>query len=65
MFKEAYSGVYDPKRAEEITSTCVSLLGAVRMYKLELLNKPKFHLLLHLSENMADFGPTSAYNTER
>lgn len=27
--------------------------------------KVKIHLLLHLVDNMVDFGPTSAFNTER
>ena len=31
----------------------------------ELLKKPKIHLLLHLPDKMQDFGPPSAYNTER
>ena len=31
----------------------------------EMLQKPKVHLLLHMADNMADFRPTSAYNTER
>ena len=30
-----------------------------------LLQKPKMHLLLHLSSNMTDFGPASYFNTER
>jgi len=31
----------------------------------ELLQKVKIHLLLHLVDNMLDFGPCSSFNTER
>lgn len=31
----------------------------------EMLKKVKIHLLLHLPENILDFGPTANYNTER
>ena len=40
-------------------------LLCVDKFQSSLLNKPKFHLLLHLPRNMLDYGPTSAYNTER
>ena len=30
-----------------------------------MMRKPKVHLFLHLVDNLLDFGPTSAYNTER
>ena len=40
-------------------------LLCVDKFQSSLLNKPKFHLLLHLPQNMLDYGPTSAYNTEQ
>lgn len=30
-----------------------------------MLKKPKVHLMLHLVECMKEFGPTSAFNSER
>ena len=40
-------------------------MSAVKEYYPELLKKVKIHLLLHLTSDMVDFGPTSAFNTER
>jgi hypothetical protein len=31
----------------------------------ELAKKLKVHLMLHLTDDMLDFGPSSAFNTER
>lgn len=44
---------------------CQSFIDAVKEGCPEMLKKPKIHLLLHLPDNMHDFGPTAAYNTER
>lgn len=44
---------------------CQSFVEAVKVGCPELLKKPKIHLILHLPDNMQDFGPPSAYNTER
>ena len=44
---------------------CQNFVDVVYSYKREMLQKPKFHLLLHLAENMTEFGPTAAFNTER
>ena len=38
---------------------------SVKEHSPDLLAKVKIHLLLHLSDSMSDFVPTSAFNTER
>ena len=52
----------DRPKVEEM---CCEFVTSVSEYDSSLLAKPKFHLLMHLSENMTDFGPTSCFNTER
>lgn len=45
--------------------TVQQFVACVQRAAPEMLNKLKVHLLLHLPENMLDFGPTVNYNTER
>ena len=40
-------------------------LHCVQSVAPEMLKKLKVHLLLHLPENILDFGPPANYNTER
>ena len=43
----------------------MDFVASVKEHSPDLLAKVKIHLLLHLSDSMSDFGPTSAFNTER
>mgnify|MGYP003417524174 FL=1 len=45
--------------------TCEAFVQAVKEYNPSMLKKKKVHLLLHLPDTLHEFGPTSAYNTER
>jgi hypothetical protein len=45
--------------------TCGSFVKAVMDNFPEFGKKVKIHLLLHLPDSITDFGPTSAFNTER
>ena len=47
------------------SEVCQDFVKKVKEYMPSLLQKPKLHLLLHLSTNMDDFGPMSVFNTER
>ena len=49
----------------EVESRCKDLLEHVKALDPLLLQRPKFHLLLHLVDNIREFGPTAGYNTER
>ena len=40
-------------------------MQAVKEHQPDLLAKVKVHLLLHLVDSTIDFGPSSAFNTER
>lgn len=62
VFRVAYCVPYAKDNESDVQSLCQSLVDAV--YK-QMLQKPKFHLLLHLARNMTDFGRTASYNTER
>ncbi len=64
VFRSAYCKPFR-KQDLEVKDVCSEFVTSVHMYKPELLRKPKFHLLLHLPEDMKDFGPTAAFNAER
>ena len=51
--------------ADEYRATCQSFLTTVKQCQPELLQKAKIHLVLHLVDNMVDFGPCNCFNTER
>ncbi len=61
----AYCKPFFKEDFEDVQKICRSFVDAVQDYKEELLQRPKFHLMLHLPQNMLDFGPTAAFNTER
>ena len=61
----AYCDDFHPDNLTEATEICKEFVEAVKVYKPALLQKPKFHLLLHLPQNMLEFGPTCSFNTER
>ena len=61
----AYCKPFFKEDFEDVQKICRSFVDAVQDYKEELLQRPKFHLMLHLTQNMLDFGPTAAFNTER
>lgn len=56
---------FDPSMANEWKDICKKFLQEVKENRPEMLKKQKVHLLLHLVECMEQFGPTSAFNSER
>ena len=55
-------------KAQDHASVKVLCKDFIRVAKKDmpsLLQKPKIHLILHLSENLKEFGPVAVYNTER
>ena len=44
---------------------CEDFIQAIIAYDPLLLNRPKFHLLLHLPKCIEDFGRTASFNSER
>ena len=65
VFKAAYCSPYSAEKEGDMLGLCQNFVDAVYSYKPEMLQKPKFHLLLHLAENMTEFGPTASFNIER
>ncbi len=65
VFRMAYCDYYNPSKAVECKAICQSFVEAVSEHQPALLRKQKVHLMLHLVESMDQFGPTSAFNTER
>ena len=60
-----YCSFYNPASEAQYRQICHNFVDAIRDHMPEMLQKPKIHLMLHIVDNMKDFGPTSAYNTER
>ena len=65
VFRTAYCIPFRPEDYSNCTDTVQELVEAAKAVSPLLLNKVKFHLLLHLPESLRQFGPTSAYNTVR
>ena len=56
---------FDPEMVGLNESDCSSCVTAILAHFPNLKRKLKVHLLLLLSESMLQFGPTTAYSTER
>ena len=65
VFKIAYCDYYDPSLYSDWSGVCREFVEAVSQHQPDMLKKQKVHLLLHLVECMEQFGPTSAFNSER
>ena len=65
VFKLAYCQPFMQANYDEYKEVCEKFVGAVHEHCPELRKKVKVHMILHLPENVKDFGPTSAFNTER
>ena len=50
---------------EECKQICQAFVRTVQELRPELMKKSKIHLFLHLADNLSQYGPTAAYNTER
>ena len=64
VFKIAYCQSFSLSSKEEVQKICEKFVCAVKQHTPEFVNKVKIHLLLHLTDSICDFGPTSAFNTE-
>ena len=49
----------------ETEHVCTDFVQAVKDHFPDMLEQLKVHLILHLAQSIADFGPTSSFNTER
>lgn len=65
VFKLAYCDHCIESEESEYRDTCQHFVDMVLEHLPHLGKKLKVHLMLHLSDNMMDFGPTASFNTER
>ena len=65
IFRVAYCLPFSVDKVAEYKAICQGFVDAVKEYQPDFLRKVKIHMLLHLVDNMLDFGPCSAFNTER
>ena len=65
LFRITYCQPFVESSRNECKRICEEFVHNVHEHFPELKKKVKIHLILHLTENMLDFGPTSAFNTER
>ena len=65
VFKLVYCQPFMQANYDEYKEVCEKFVSAVHEHCPELRKKVKVHMILHLPENVKDFGPTSAFNTER
>ena len=61
----AYCTLFSERDHDKCKEICQDFVDAIIANFPALTKKVKIHLLLHLPDCMLDFGPTSAYNTER
>ena len=54
-----------PERAHAYQHTCQQFVDCVTQHMPEYCKRLKIHILLHLVDDMLDFGPTACYSTER
>ena len=65
MFKFAYCQPCIESNASDYEEICKEFVRAVMDNFPDYKKKAKIHLLLHLPDDVIDFGPTSTFNTER
>lgn len=65
VFKITYCDFCVESEENQYQRVCREFVNSVKQHFPELSRKLKVHLILHLTDNMMDFGPTSSFNTER
>lgn len=65
VFQVAYCKVTCRDELILVEEACEEFIKSVEAYNKKLLNRPKFHLLLHLPKCVEEFGGTASFNSER
>jgi hypothetical protein len=60
-----YGSEVDIDDNDNITNLIQEMMECLSEVHPELLQKQKFHMLLHIQDNMMKFGPAVGFNTER
>lgn len=61
----AYSNFYHPEELDEMKECCEYCVQALHKGYPGMKGKLKFHMLLHLMEDIEKFGPAVSFCTER
>ena len=65
VFQLAYCIPLCLDQVEQYRHICQEFMASTAQYMPVYSKRLKTHLVLHLVDNMIDFGPTDCYNTER
>ena len=65
VFRLAYCVPLCLDQVEQYRHICQEFMASTAQYTPVYSKRLKTHLVLHLVDNMIDFGPTDCYNTER
>ncbi|KAL5515195.1 hypothetical protein EMCRGX_G000326 [Ephydatia muelleri] len=65
VFHIAYCEYFSLSIRDEWQELCQEFVSNVKLYMPAMLHKQKIHLILHLTECMEQFGPSSVFNAER
>ena len=65
VFSVAYSSYYDTRDHEKIMETTTKFFKNLENVHPEMMRKPKLHTLLHLLDDMSNFGSAVGFATER
>lgn len=65
VFRVTYCQKFSLSSRDEYQRVCEGFVSSVKEHFPHLQKKVKIHRLLHLIDNIVDFGPTSSFNTER
>ena len=64
VFKICYCDQFSAENESKYRYICTSFVESVKKCVPEQLKKLKVHLILHLVDDMKEFGPTASFNTE-
>ena len=65
VFQHVYCKRTSRNQLHEVMDACTEFVDSVKSHDAALLNKPKFHLFLHLPTCIEEFGRIGCYNSER
>ena len=65
MFAMAYGSEVDNEDMDNIGNLAEQMIECISEVHPEFMQKPEFHMLLHLKEDMVNYGPPIGFCTER
>ena len=65
MFAVAYGSEIDNEDMDNIGNLTEQMIESISEVHFEFIQKTKFHMLLHLKDNMVNYGPPIGFCMER